>query len=393
MTESSENLFNQILAKNPGIPAEELHSMVERKKQESHGLLSDEGAVRLLAQQLAGLSGQSINISDQRISSVQAGLSDATISGEILSISQLREFQRSDGSVGKLVRVKLKDSSGAITCVLWDSTAEIVEKEQLSTGSKLRLAHGDTRLGLAGEVEFHLGSRSNIEILSRTPTIALAPISRETQETSSSSISPGTVRLRIRKLQRSRGENGPAWALCENADGLTMAKFWDASMETVLSMGEGSVITIKNPWMTERNGMVYLNAGARSSITRETLVDIESAPPVTIASIKPGNKLYTTRGVVVERTDPREIETREGRRTRVSNIRVEDGTGKIRVALWDNHAQIVESLRMGDAIRLTGIKARESSNGELEASTVFLTQIDSYDNRLRQELEGNCKIR
>src|SRR5205807_5877255 len=200
MTESSENLFNQILAKNPGIPREELLSMVERKKQESHGLLSDEGAVRLLAQQLAGLSGQSINISDQRISSIQAGLSDATISGEILSVSQLREFQRSDGSVGRLVRLKLRDGSGQITGVLWDSTAEIVEKEQLGEGSKLRLAHGYTRLGLAGEVEFHLGSRSNIEILSRTPTIALAPISRETQETSSSSISPGTVRLRIRKL-------------------------------------------------------------------------------------------------------------------------------------------------------------------------------------------------
>jgi len=80
MIESSENLLNQILAKNPGIEREELLSMVERKKQESHGLLSDEGAVRLLAQQLAGLSGQSVNISDLRISSVQAGLSDATIS-------------------------------------------------------------------------------------------------------------------------------------------------------------------------------------------------------------------------------------------------------------------------------------------------------------------------
>jgi replication factor A1 len=155
-----------------------------------------------------------------------------------------------------------------------------------------------------------------------------------------------------------------------------MAKFWDDNMEAVLSMGEGSVITIKNPWITERNGMVYLNAGSRSSITKETLVQIESPPPVTIASIKPGPKLYTTRGVIVERTDPREIETREGRRTRVSNIRVEDGTGKIRIALWDNHAQFVETVRMGDAIRLTGIKARESSNGELEASTMFLTQIE-----------------
>src|SRR2546426_71556 len=376
MTESSENLLNHILAKNPGMVREELLSMVERKKQESHGLLSDEGAMRLLAQQLAGLSGQLVNISDQRISSVQAGLSDATISGEILSISQLREFQRSDGSIGKLVRVKLKDGSGQITCVLWDSSAEIVEKERLATGSKLRLAHGYTRLGLAGEVEFHLGSRSIIEILSRTPATELALSPAVAQESPPVNLSPETVRVRIRKLQRSRGENGPAWALCENEDGLTMAKFWDDNMETVLSMGEGSIITIKNPWITERNGMVYLNAGSKSSITKETLVDIKSPPPVTIASIKPGPKLYTTRGVVVERTDPREIETREGRRTRVSNIRVEDGTGKIRVALWDNHAQIVETLRMGDAIRLTGIKARESSNGELEASTVFLTQIE-----------------
>src|SRR6266851_9149127 len=376
MTESSENLLNHILAKSPGMAREELLSMVERKKQESHGLLSDEGAVRLLAQQLAGLSGQSVNISDLRISSVQAGLSDATISGEILSISQLREFQRSDGSIGKLVRVKLKDGSGQITCVLWDSMAEIVEKEQLAAGSELRLAHGYTRLGLAGEVEFHLGSRSSIEILSRTAMSELALGSAVARESPPVTISPETVRVRIRKLQRSRGENGPAWALCENEEGLTMAKFWDDNMETVLSMGEGSIITIKNPWITERNGMVYLNAGAKSSITKETLVDIESPPPVTIASIKPGPKLYTTRGVVVVRTDPREIETREGRRTRVSNIRVEDGTGKIRIALWDNHAQIVESLRMGDAIRLTGIKARESSNGELEASTVFLTQIE-----------------
>src|SRR4029077_7667654 len=375
MIESSENLLNQILAKNPGMPRDELLSMVERKKLESHGLLSDEGAVRLLAQQLAGLLGQSVNISDVRISSVQAGLSDATISGEILSISQLREFQRSDGSVGKLVRVRLKDGSGQITCVLWDSTAEIVEREQLATGSKLRLVHGYTRLGLAGEVEFHLGSRSSIEVLSRTPaSIASSPGVPQTAQ--SVSLSPETVRVRIKKLQRSRGENGPAWALCENEEGLMMAKFWDDNMETILSMGEGSIITIKNPWITERNGMVYLNAGAKSSITKESLVDLESPPPVTIASIKPGPKLYTTRGVVVERSEPREIETREGRRTRVSNIRVEDGTGKIRIALWDNLAQIVESLRMGDAIRLTGIKARESSNGELEASTVFLTQIE-----------------
>src|SRR6267378_6816925 len=195
MTESSENLFNHILTKNPGMPREELLSLIERKKQESHGLLSDEGALRLLAQQLAGLSGQSVNMSDLRISSVQAGLSDATISGEILSISQLREFQRSDGSVGKLVRVKLKDGSGQITCVLWDSTAEIVENEQLGNGSKLRLSHGYTRLGLAGEVEFHLGSRSHLEVLSKTSPIGPTISSTASQDSVPASVSPETVRV------------------------------------------------------------------------------------------------------------------------------------------------------------------------------------------------------
>ncbi|HZY47814.1 MAG TPA: hypothetical protein VFE96_08470 [Candidatus Bathyarchaeia archaeon] len=376
MTDTSENLLDQVLASNPRVSRAELVSMIERKKRESHGLLSDEGAMRLLAQQLAGLTGQSIDISDVRISSIEAGLADATISGEIQSKSELRVFQRSDGSVGKLVRVRLRDNSGQIACVIWDSSADIIMKENLSIGSKIRLAHGYTRLGLSGEVEFHLGSRSSIEILNRTPAASPALESGRTLENMPQVVSPETVRVRIRKLQKGRSENGPAWALCENEEGLTMAKFWDDNMETVLSYGEGSVITIKNPWITERNGIIYLNAGSRSSITLETLVDIESPPLAPIASIRPGPKLYATRGVVVERTDPREIETREGRRTRVSNIRVEDDTGRIRVALWDNHAQVVESLRMGDAIRLTGIRARESSNGELEASTVFLTQIE-----------------
>ncbi len=376
MTESSGSLLNQILEKSPALSREQLLLMIERKKAESHGLLSDEGAVRLLAQQLAGLSGQALNISDLRISSVQAGLSDATISGEVLSISQTREFQRSDGSQGKLVRVRLKDDSGQITCVLWDTSAEIIQRENLASGAKLRMSHGYTRLGLAGEIEFHLGSRSNIEVLDRTNQKATSVSYSDLVEKPLSTPSPEFVKVRIKKLQKSRGENGPAWALCENEEGLTIAKFWDDNIEAVLSIGEGNVITIKNPSITERNGMQYLNAGSKSSITRETLTDIEAPPPVHIASIKPSHKLYTTRGIVVERSDPREIETREGRRTRVSNIRVEDDTGKIRIALWDTHAQFAESLRMGDSIRLTGIKARESYNGELEASTVFLTQIE-----------------
>src|SRR5713101_6889833 len=48
----------------------------------------------------------------------------------------------------------------------------------------------------------------------------------------------------------------------------------------------------------------------------------------------------------------------------------------ILASLWDTHAQRTESLRTGDTVRLVGVKVRENMNGEKEASTVFLTQLE-----------------
>jgi len=82
-----DDLLNQILSDNPKIGRDELLTMVQRKKEESHGLLSDEGAIRLLAQQLAVSPSTSSDLKDQRISSVHAGLNDSTITGEVISVT------------------------------------------------------------------------------------------------------------------------------------------------------------------------------------------------------------------------------------------------------------------------------------------------------------------
>src|SRR2546425_10449571 len=162
-----DDLLNQILSGNPKIGRDELLTMVERKKEESHGLLSDEGAIRLLAQQLSVSPPSSSDLKDQRISSVHAGLNDSTITGEVMSVSDVHEFQRSDGTQGKVLRMRVGDPSGQITSVFWDSLADTVAREALTLGSQVRLLHGYTKFGRAGEVEFHLGSRANLQILRR----------------------------------------------------------------------------------------------------------------------------------------------------------------------------------------------------------------------------------
>ncbi|TMI48935.1 hypothetical protein E6H17_02335 [Candidatus Bathyarchaeota archaeon] len=359
-----DDLLNQILSGNPKIGRDELLTMVERKKEESHGLLSDEGAIRLLAQQLSVSPPASSDLKDQRISTVHAGLNDSTITGEVVSVSDVHEFQRSDGTVGKVLRMRVGDPSGQITGVFWDSLADTVAREALTPGSQVRLLHGYTKFGRAGEVEFHLGSRANLQILRRAQSQGLAA-----SGVSSAAVNVGVsdlLRVRLLKLQKSQSEQGPTWALCSSEAGLMIAKFWDNQ----------SLVAIENHWVTERNGLVYVNVGSKASLKKESTDFVPDIPNSTIESLRPGPLLWTIKGKISERGDVREIETKEGRRTRVSNIELEDGTGRVRVSLWDTHAQKTESLRTGDMVRLVGVKVRENMNGEKEASTVFLTQIE-----------------
>src|SRR3989442_2187623 len=369
-----DDLLNQILSGNPKIGRDELLTMVQRKKEESHGLLSDEGAIRLLAQQLAVSPSASSDLKDQRISSVHAGLNDSTITGEVISVSDVHEFQRSDGTVGKVLRMRVGDVSGQISGVFWDSLADAVAREALTPGTQVRLLHGYTKFGRAGEVEFHLGSRANIQILRRDSSRGLATPRGSTlaDKLGASSL----LRVRLIKLQKSQSEQGPTWALCSNEAGLIIAKFWDNKAKNVLELGEGSLVAIENHWVTERNGLVYVNVGSKASVKKESKDFVPDIPIVTIESLRPGLSLWAIKGKIGERGAVREIETKEGRRTRVSNIELEDGTGRVRVSLWDTHAQKTESLRTGDTVRLVGVKVRENMNGEKEASTVFLTQIE-----------------
>jgi len=374
MPASFDDLLNQILSSNPSISRDQLITMVEQKKQESHGLLSDEGAIRLVAQQLSISSLPTVGFADQRISSVHAGLNNSTITGQVIMVADVREFQRSDGTQGRVLRMKVGDASGQITCVFWDDMADTVAREALTPGSSVRLLHGYTKQGMAGEIEFHLGSRASFQILKRfstSETFTQTPATPAVNFRASDQL-----RVRLLKLQKSQSERGPTWALCSNESGLLIAKFWDNHAQDILTIGEGALVLIQDHWVTERNGIVYVNIGSKSSVSRESADFVAETPVSSIGSVRPGPVLWTISGKVIERSEVREIETREGRRTRVSNINLEDDTARIRVSLWDVHAERAESLRIGDHVRVVGIKVRENMNGEKEASTVFLTQLE-----------------
>src|SRR5438477_12359622 len=118
-----------------------------------------------------------------------------------------------------------------------------------------------------------------------------------------------------------------------------IAKFWDNEAQSVLELGEGSLVAIENHWVTERNGLVYVNVGSKASVKKESTDFVPDIPIATIESLRPGPALWIIKGKIVDRGAVRGIESKEGRRTRVSNIQLQDGTARLRIILWDTHMQ------------------------------------------------------
>ncbi len=374
-----EGLLDKILSKHPEKTREDVIYLVEKRKEDSHGLLSDVGAMSLVAQGLLVQPDGTSGLGDQKISSAHAGLNDVTVSGEIVDLSELREFARQDGTMGKLVRLRLQDLSGQIGVALWDMHADQLIQRRAKVGAKLRLEHGYTKHGRGGEVELHLGNKGRIQLFEtsssneRNDELPWANIGEI-------AASPGPMarrlRLLMRRVQGQRTMSGPATALCEDETGLVIVKFWDDKISEAARIGEGKRIIIENPTVAERNGMIYVNVGRNSTMKEDAESASNDFRTVSIAGLRPGPLLHVLLGKIVERSDVREVETKEGRRVKVSNIRIEDETGRMRVSLWDHHADRAEALRLGDMVKLIGVKVREGFNREVEASSVFLTEIE-----------------
>lgn len=110
-------------------------------------------------------------------------------------------------------------------------------------------------------------------------------------------------------------------------------------------------------------------------MVRKSDVPIEYEEKITsISELLPGS-IYSISGFVTGLGEIREFERDDGTKGRVTNIYVSDETGRVRVALWNDHVRMIESLDLGSRIELVDCQAREGWNGELEVSCGWSTKV------------------
>ena len=103
-------IIDEILSKRPDLSADQVRALVEEKKKELPNFLSDEGAARLVAEELL-IKTSGTRLGRMQIKDLVNGLNDVAISGRILAAWTPQTFQRRDGSPGKVMRLIIVDKS------------------------------------------------------------------------------------------------------------------------------------------------------------------------------------------------------------------------------------------------------------------------------------------
>lgn len=358
------------------ISKEEFRTAVEEKVEQMGGLADEETAAMLIAHELADRDVETI-------ADIEAGMEEVSFLGKVLRIGDRREFDRDDQETdGRVTNIELGDETGRIRAAFWDDMADAAS-EDLETGQVLKIQGRPTE-GING-VEV---SVSRVE---PAPEIDLDVDTGDeyTIDDLSMGLSDVTVRGRvldvdsdIRTFERDDGTEGRvANLVLSDETGRIRVTCWDEQTELLEAIVPGDSVELIDGYVREQDDELELHVGRRGTI-EQIDEEIEFASTATaIANVELDTVVDLT-GVVRSADPKRTFDRDDGSEGQVRNIRLQDQTGDIRVALWGEKADL--DVAPGDEILLTDVEIQDGWQDDLEGSanwrsTVTVLEDNSVD--------------
>jgi replication factor A1 len=373
-----DEIVERILAQRKDLTKGEILALIENKKREMCGFLSDEGAARLIAQDLrVEIGGQ---VERMRIKDLLAGLDDVTTTGRVAALWPMKEFRKSDGSVGKVTRFLLADGTGEINCIAWDEKAEELSTAELR-GKILRVMHGYTREGLAGEVELHCGERSELVISPEDADekdypryeeffTSIGEITYEKGEVNT----VGIVKVppRFLTFKKEGVEGSVLRTKIIDKTGKIAVVAWNNRADELKQLERGQTLQIVNARVKRgMNGLPELHINGRSQVAVLSEKPKHLEKPVLklvkISEFKPGMKDVDVLVHVLKVGQIREVKKATGGSLYVERLLVGDDSGIIEASLWSKNIDLLKETKEGDILLIEEASVRERL-GEISLS-------------------------
>lgn len=146
------------ILKSGKLTSVELEKRTKEKINELSGLISEEGATHIIANELG------INLFPQgeklKIKEVYSGMRDVEVVGKVVRKFEVREFAKGERT-GKVCSILVGDETGTLRVVFWNDHVNLLQGFQ--EGDTLQVKHGYVREN-NNTKELHLGERSQIVV-------------------------------------------------------------------------------------------------------------------------------------------------------------------------------------------------------------------------------------
>jgi len=340
------------------VSEEEFHDAVEQKVEQMEGLADEETAAMILAHELA--DGEVDTVAD-----IDPALDEVKFLAKVLSVGDLRTFERDEGE-GTVINVEVADETGTVRLAFWDEQAEAVDMGQLEPGDVLRIK-GRPKEGYNGlevsvdeaepddEVEIDVGTDGEGTVESLTLGQSDVNIRGLVLGTDS-----------VRTFERDDGSTGRVANLTLGDEtGRIRVTLWDERADRAEELDPGTAVEVVDGYVREREGDLELHVGEHGAVEAidETVEYDPDATPIDDAEI---GETVDIAGVVRSADPKRTFDRDDGSEGQVRNVRLQDDSGDIRVALWGEKADL--DVAPGDELLAADVEIQDGWQDDLEAS-------------------------
>ena len=403
----TESYINKIIVET-GLTRKEIETRVEEKKKELKGLISEEGALFVIAKELGVdvkeenkdlLKDIEINISD-----ITPQMKNITLIGRIKEIYRVNEFKRKEGSIGHVGSFLLYDNTGDIRITLWDDDTKIFKDNNFEQNELVKILNGYAKQGKSEKTEIHLGRLGKL-ILSpedvdykKYPKIQNKSIPIKIINLNDSSVSiEGSIFqiFPVKEFTKKDGTGGKVRSLnlIDSSGSSIRVTFWNGDTEKTKDLKMDDFISVTNlrpKLSTLDSKTIELHANNYSTITKKAKkIKIEGEIIEKIEDLQNKNGIVSFQGVISSLDNLKEVTLKAGDDVSLLGFTVSDDTGGIRVTLWREKAdEFSEILKVGDGILFKNVMLKYSSFSDRnEISLIKDSIIEKIDLKI-QNIKG-----
>lgn len=316
------------------------------------------------------------------------------IVGIVRKISPINTFTKSDQTQGRLAKVTVSDKTGIITVLFWNDNVNQITR--LKQGNLLKIIGASVRKGIDEKLEINIGKYTKTEIITEQSAdheinkifFKINEIEPDLQDIS---LVARVVHIgEKKKFKRFNKKIGQRMVLLlRDETGYIRLTLWNEKAD-VSRIAIGDTVLIKGAYSRSRYRRVDLNLGISGNvIINPNIPETKSLPPpisiLPIKDIQENLDFISIEGVLIT-SSSNEVMTRYGKTVTVSNLKIRDNTGEIRVSLWETLANYIVDIPTLTQIRIKNAYIKTGLNGEIQLSSGYPTSIEIISSQTNSDL-------